>query len=38
MYGHAKGTDRILPFDLVPRIIPADDWRRIDVSVEIVEL
>src|SRR5665213_2359866 len=25
----ARGTERILPFDLIPRIVPARDWDRI---------
>ena len=25
-----EGTERIFPFDLVPRIIPADEWRQIE--------
>ena len=30
VYGDDAGTDRIFPFDLVPRIVPADEWRRIE--------
>ena len=26
VYGDEEGTDRIFPFDLVPRIVPADEW------------
>jgi uncharacterized circularly permuted ATP-grasp superfamily protein len=26
VYADARGTERILPFDLIPRIVPADDW------------
>jgi len=29
VYADARGTERILPFDLIPRIVPAADWRRI---------
>ncbi|HEY4440670.1 MAG TPA: circularly permuted type 2 ATP-grasp protein, partial [Candidatus Elarobacter sp.] len=29
VYADARGTERILPFDLIPRIITAADWRRI---------
>ena len=29
VYGEAEGLERIFPFDFVPRIIPADEWRRI---------
>jgi len=26
VYGEDSGTERLIPFDLVPRIIPADQW------------
>jgi uncharacterized circularly permuted ATP-grasp superfamily protein len=29
VYGDEQGTERIFPFDLLPRIIPAAEWRRI---------
>ncbi len=28
--GDADGNERLIPFDLIPRIIPADDWRVLD--------
>ena len=30
VYGDDEGTDRIFPFDLVPRIVPADEWKTIE--------
>src|SRR4051812_12578470 len=30
VYGDDAGTDRIFPFDLVPRIIPAAEWETIE--------
>lgn len=30
VYGDDAGTDRIFPFDLIPRIVPADEWSRIE--------
>src|SRR5499427_6185085 len=30
VYGENSGTERLIPFDLVPRIIPADEWRVLD--------
>jgi uncharacterized circularly permuted ATP-grasp superfamily protein len=30
VYGDAKGTERIFPFDLIPRIIPAKEWDHIE--------
>jgi len=30
VYGDEKGTERIFPFDLIPRIIPDKEWRHIE--------
>jgi uncharacterized circularly permuted ATP-grasp superfamily protein len=30
VYGQDQGIERIFPFDLVPRIIPAAEWRRLE--------
>ncbi len=30
VYGDNQGTERIFPFDLIPRIIPANEWQRIE--------
>jgi uncharacterized circularly permuted ATP-grasp superfamily protein len=30
VYGEDAGTERLIPFDIVPRIIPADEWRMLD--------
>src|SRR5262245_37820 len=30
VYGDSAGTERIFPFDLIPRIIPAAEWQRIE--------
>jgi uncharacterized circularly permuted ATP-grasp superfamily protein len=30
VYGDTSGTERIFPFDLIPRIIPADEWDHIE--------
>jgi uncharacterized circularly permuted ATP-grasp superfamily protein len=32
VYGEQAGTERLIPFDLVPRIIPADEWRRLEAG------
>ena len=29
VYADARGTERILPFDLIPRIVPGDEWALI---------
>ena len=34
VYGDEQGTDRIFPFDLVPRIVPADEWAVIERGLE----
>ncbi len=28
VYGHEAGTEKIMPFDIVPRIVPADEWAK----------
>ncbi|NRF70024.1 circularly permuted type 2 ATP-grasp protein [Aquincola sp. S2] len=28
------GTERLIPFDLIPRIIPADEWQRMQAGLE----
>ncbi|CAM3977494.1 Circularly permuted ATP-grasp protein [Bordetella tumulicola] len=30
--GDEAGTERLIPFDLVPRIIPADEWRHLSAG------
>lgn len=30
VYGDARGVEKTFPFDLVPRIIPADEWETIE--------
>lgn len=32
VYGEQSGTERLIPFDLVPRIIPADEWTRLEAG------
>ena len=29
MYGEDAGQERLIPFDIVPRIIPANEWQRL---------
>ena len=33
VYADARGTERILPFDLIPRIIAASEWAHISRGV-----
>ena len=30
VYGETSGTERLIPFDLVPRIIPGSEWRTLE--------
>src|SRR4051812_3771931 len=30
VYSDTRGVERIFPFDLIPRIVPADEWDRIE--------
>ena len=30
VYGDAAGTEKIFPFDIIPRVIPASDWKTIE--------
>jgi len=30
VYSQSKGVERIFPFDLIPRVVPAADWQRIE--------
>ncbi len=32
VYNDSQGTERIFPFDLIPRIIPDKEWRRIEAG------
>jgi len=32
VYGDGEATERIIPFDVVPRIIEADDWDRVELG------
>ncbi len=32
VYGESAGTERLIPFDVIPRIIPADEWRRLEAG------
>ena len=32
VYGEKAGTERLIPFDIVPRIIPAGEWQLLDAG------
>ncbi len=34
VYGRDEGTEKIFPFDLIPRIIPSNDWEKIEAGLK----
>ncbi len=32
VYGQEEGIERIFPFDLIPRIIPQDEWKKLEAG------
>src|SRR5947207_1422950 len=34
VYGETAGVEKTLPFDLIPRIIAADEWTRIELGLK----
>ena len=32
VYGENSGTERLIPFDIVPRIVPPEDWARLEAG------
>jgi uncharacterized circularly permuted ATP-grasp superfamily protein len=32
VYGEEAGTERLIPFDIIPRIIPAAEWSRLKIG------
>ena len=32
VYNDSEGTERIFPFDLIPRIIPAKEWKKLEAG------
>ena len=34
VYGDADGTERLIPFDLIPRIIPAAEWQALEAGLK----
>ena len=32
VYGEDAGTERLIPFDIIPRIIPAGEWERLEAG------
>jgi len=34
VYGHEEGTEKIFPFDVVPRVVEARDWDRLEIGLK----
>jgi uncharacterized circularly permuted ATP-grasp superfamily protein len=34
VYGENAGTERLIPFDIVPRILPLDEWTALEVGLK----
>src|SRR5271169_3770976 len=34
VYGENAGTERLIPFDVVPRILPANEWARLEAGIK----
>ncbi len=34
VYGDKKGTEKIFPFDIIPRVIPAYEWEKIELGLK----
>jgi uncharacterized circularly permuted ATP-grasp superfamily protein len=34
VYGENEGTERLIPFDIVPRIVPGAEWQRLELGLK----
>jgi uncharacterized circularly permuted ATP-grasp superfamily protein len=34
VYGEEEGTERLIPFDIVPRVLPHEEWIRLDTGLK----
>jgi uncharacterized circularly permuted ATP-grasp superfamily protein len=34
VYGENAGTERLIPFDIVPRILPSDEWKQLETGLK----
>jgi uncharacterized circularly permuted ATP-grasp superfamily protein len=34
VYGENEGTERLIPFDIVPRILPVDEWTKLEIGLK----
>ena len=34
VYGQEEGSERLIPFDIVPRVLPREDWIRLETGLK----
>ncbi len=34
VYGESEGTERLIPFDIVPRVLPQTEWQRLEAGLK----
>jgi uncharacterized circularly permuted ATP-grasp superfamily protein len=34
VYGQEEGAERLIPFDIVPRVLPAEEWTRLEAGLK----
>ena len=34
VYGQEEGTERLIPFDIVPRVLPSEEWTRLETGLK----
>jgi uncharacterized circularly permuted ATP-grasp superfamily protein len=34
VYGQEEGSERLIPFDIVPRVLPLDEWIRLEAGLK----
>src|SRR6187549_490157 len=34
VYGQAEGTERLIPFDVVPRVLPHEEWQKLEAGLK----
>src|SRR5882757_4693917 len=32
VYGQEEGSERLIPFDIVPRVLPLEEWMRLETG------
>ena len=34
VYGQEEGSERLIPFDIVPRVLPREEWIRLETGLK----